>query len=123
MTKEDVKKAVLTGIICGLTTVVTIYVSAFTYVKVGEWYREYERERAEKKIDSTPPDRRSGSFCPKCKSKDVGRYVYGYWEPYADSVTAQAVRSGLLIGGGCAFDETYPKYKCNRCNYKWGNFK
>ena len=60
----------------------------------------------------------------QCKSTDVGRYFYGLWSPgVADSATIMAVNCNLLIPGGCAFSETNPKYRCNRCNYKWGNFK
>ena len=123
MTKEDIKKAVIIGIVCGFTTVVTIYSLAFTYVKVSDWYRDYKRELVERKLDPTPPDSRSGSFCPECKSTDVGRYVYGYWNPDADSATAKAVHSGIIIYGGKDFRNNYPKFRCNKCNYKWGNFK
>ena len=123
MKKEDFKNLILMGIIAGLTSVIVCCVLVFSVMQLYDLYGDYRNKLAEERYESTPPDRRSGSFCPECKSTDVGRYVYGYLEPHPDSATAQAMRSGFIIGGGCAFAETYPKYKCNRCNYEWGNFK
>ena len=121
MTKEDIKKAVIIGIVCGFTTVVTIYSLAFTYVKVSEWYRDYKRELVERKLDPTPPDSRSGSFCPECKSTDVGRYVYGYWNPDADSATAKAVHSGIIIYGGKDFRVFTTIRESISCAYAYDN--
>jgi hypothetical protein len=124
MTKDDIKRAILTGVISGISTAVTLLVLLFGYVEFESWHRKYKTDKANEVRDSTPPDKRSGSFCPKCNSKDVGRYFYGYYnEGTADSATVQAVNSKMLIPGGCVLSSTNPKYKCNRCDYEWGNYK
>ena len=69
-------------------------------------------------------DERSGDFCPKCKSTNVGEYFYGlYREEYEDSATIAAVKESRLISGGCIVDERSPRYRCNDCSYKWGTYK
>jgi ribosomal protein L37AE/L43A len=123
VTKEDIKKSVLIGVVGGFTAAVSLLGLVWAYIEITDWYKEYQRKEAIERIESTPPDRRSGSNCPECKSADVGRYFYGLWSPaVADSATIMAVNCGLLIPGGCVFSKTNPKYKCNRCDYKWGNF-
>ena len=123
MTKEDIKKSVLIGVVGGLTAAVSLLALVWAYIEITDWYKEYQRKEAIERIESTPPDRRSGSNCPECNSADIGRYFYGLWSPdAADSATIMAVNCGLLIPGGCVFSKTNPKYKCNRCDYKWGNF-
>ena len=75
------------------------------------WYSQ-ERE-------PIAPDTCSGDFCPQCKSKDVGTYIYGLYVPNPeDSVE---VASGRKILGGCGIYENSPKYRCNSCGYQWGN--
>ena len=70
------------------------------------------------------PDNSSGDFCPKCKSKNVGKYFYGlYREEYEDSATIAAVKESRLIPGGCVVDERCPRYRCNDCSYKWGSYR
>ena len=70
------------------------------------------------------PDNSSGDFCPKCKSKNVGKYFYGlYREEYEDSATIAAVKESRLIPGGCVVGERCPRYRCNDCSYKWGSYR
>ena len=70
------------------------------------------------------PDNSSGDFCPKCKSKNVGKYFYGlYREEDEDSATIAAVKESRLIPGGCVVDERCPRYRCNDCSYKWGSYR
>jgi len=46
MTKEDKKKAVLTGIVSGITTAITLLVLTWTYIEVMDWYRDYREKQA-----------------------------------------------------------------------------
>lgn len=68
---------------------------------------------------SFTPDNRSGDLCPKCKSTDIGRFVYG--RIFMDSVATEKVRSQKWILAGCTLSSKSPKYKCNSCSYEWGN--
>lgn len=68
---------------------------------------------------STFPDNRNGDFCPKCKSTNVGKYIYGLG--VMDSVATEKVRSQKWILAGCTISSKSPKYKCNSCSYEWGN--
>ena len=43
MTKEDIKKAVLTGVIGGITGAVTVLVLIWAYIFLGDWYKEYKK--------------------------------------------------------------------------------
>lgn len=65
------------------------------------------------------PDNRSGDYCPKCKSTDVGRFVYGL--RLRDSITLENERNGKIIGAGCTLSSRSPKYRCNNCSCEWGN--
>ena len=120
MKKDDIKKAVLTGIVGGITAAVTILVLLWAYY-LTDWYKDYKQQKEAERIASIPPDKRSGDYCPECKSSDVGKYFYGLYKPGANDSTDEAVRSKKLIPGGCIYYETNPKYKCNSCSYEWGN--
>lgn len=122
MTKEDIKKSVLTGIVGGITTAITILVLLWAYIFITDWYKDYKQQKETERIASIPPDKRSGDYCPECKSSDVGKYFYGLYKPGANDSTDEAVRSKKLIPGGCIYYETNPKYKCNSCSYEWGNY-
>ena len=119
MTKEDFKKSVLTGVVSGFTAAVLILVLLWTYIYVDHWYKEYKKKCIIKNISLTPPDRRSGEFCPMCKSKDVSRFIYGL-RAVNDSATLDDERKQKLIRGGCVLSSKSPKYKCNSCSYEWG---
>ena len=68
------------------------------------------------------PDDRSGDYCPKCGSTDVGKYFYGLYEPDGrDAVHSEDIAKGRLIPGGCVVDGSSPRYRCNNCSYHWGN--
>ena len=121
MKKDDIKKAVLTGIVGGITAAVTILVLLWAYY-LTDWYKDYKQQKETERIASIPPDKRSGDYCPECKSSDVGKYFYGLYKPGANDSTDEAVRSKKLIPGGCIYYETNPKYKCNSCSYEWGNY-
>lgn len=122
MTKEDINKSVLTGIVGGITAAVTILVLLWAYIFLTDWYKDYKQQKEAERIASIPPDKRSGDFCPKCKSTDVGNFFYGYYKQGENDSIGDAVRSNRLIPGGCIYYETNPKYKCNSCTYVWGNY-
>ena len=73
---------------------------------------------------SFAPDNSSGDFCPKCKSKNVGKYFYGLPAPEdkMDSATIVAIKETRLIPGGCIVNERSPRYRCNECLYEWGSY-
>lgn len=122
MTKEDINKSVLTGIVGGITAAVTILVLLWAYIFLTDWYKDYKQQKEAERIASIPPDKRSGDFCPKCKSTDVGNFFCGYYKQGEYDSIGDAVRSNRLIPGGCIYYETNPKYKCNSCTYVWGNY-
>lgn len=70
-------------------------------------------------MESFTPDNRSGDICPKCKSPDVGKFVYG--RLVMDSVATENVRNRKWIPAGCSICSKSPRYKCNICSYEWGN--
>ena len=124
MIKEDIKKAMLTGIVSGITAAVTLLGLLWGYIFITDWYRDYQQKRIKERIALTPPDKRSGDFCPECKSSDVGKYFYGLYRPgMVDSATKEAIKNKKLIPGGCTFSSAHPKYRCNSCSYEWANFK
>ena len=79
-----------------------------------------KRKLDTERIASTPPDKRSGDFCPMCKSKDVSRFIYGL-RAANDSATLDDERKQKIIRGGCVLSSKSPKYICNSCSYEWGN--
>jgi hypothetical protein len=123
MTKEDINKSVLTGIVGGITAAVTILVLLWAYIFLTDWYKDYKQQKEAERIASIPPDKRSGDFCPKCKSTDVGNFFYGYYKQGENDSIDNAVRSNRLIPGGCILDGSNPKYRCNSCYYEWGNYR
>ena len=123
MKKDDIKKAVLTGIVGGITAAVTILVLLWAYIFLTDWYKDYKQQKETERIASIPLDKRSGDFCPKCKSTDVGKFFYGYYKQGENDSIDNAVRSNRLIPGGCILDGSNPKYRCNSCYYEWGNYR
>jgi hypothetical protein len=101
---------------------VTVLVLIWAYIFLGDWYKEYKREKAQEELASTPQDNRSGDFCPECKSTDVGEFFYGYYHPGTNDSTDKAVEEGRLIPGGCMVNSNSSKYRCNSCSYEWGNY-
>lgn len=123
MTKEDIKKTVLTGVVSGFTAAVSILVLLWTYLIVEEWYNQHKEKSTIERIASTPSDRHTGDFCPKCNSTDVGEFFYGLYRPEEeDSATIEAVENKRLIPGGCVVTSMSPKYRCNNCSYTWGHY-
>ena len=56
--------------------------------------------------------------CPKCGSKNIGRYIYGLLL-FSDELLKE-VDSGKIILGGCCIMDDAPKYHCNACNEDFG---
>ena len=56
--------------------------------------------------------------CPKCGSKNIGRYMYGL--PVFSDELLKEVDSGKIILGGCCIMDDAPKYHCNACNEDFG---
>ena len=123
MTKEDIKKSVLTGIVGRITAAVTILVLLWAYIFIIGWYKDYKQQKEAERIASILPDKRSGDFCPKCMSSDIGEFFYGYYKQGENDSIDNAVRSNRLIPGGCILDGSNPKYRCNSCYYEWGNYR
>lgn len=46
MTKEDIKKAILSGIASGITIVITAFILIWVQTELSSWYREYKEEQA-----------------------------------------------------------------------------
>ena len=56
--------------------------------------------------------------CPKCGSKQVAKYQYGY---ACDRVALEAeVKAGRVKDGGCCVDLDSPRYHCTSCRCDWG---
>lgn len=51
--------------------------------------------------------------CPKCKSKNVAKILYGLVE--LDDKLEKDMRDGKVFLGGCCIFEDNPKYHCNDC--------
>ena len=56
--------------------------------------------------------------CPKCGSKNIGRYIYGLLAFFRWA--SQKVVRGKIILGGCIIMEGAPKYHCNDCDEDFG---
>ncbi len=52
--------------------------------------------------------------CPKCKSKNVLPFLYGYLTPEAQKETNKK-----FISGGCVISENNPSWGCKDCNHQW----
>lgn len=119
MTKEDIKKAVLTGIVGGFTAALSLLLLVWAFVKITDWYNDYQRQKENERIESTLPDRRSGSRCPECRSTNVAQIVYGYpakgWGALAEDKKSNF--------HGCFLPMNPKKYHCNDCKYEWGSFR
>lgn len=47
MTKDDWKKAVVTGIVTGVVGAFMIIILTICYIEISDWYREYKRNKAD----------------------------------------------------------------------------
>lgn len=57
MNKEEVKAALLTGIIGGITAAITLVVLAFGYIEIKSWYMQHKhRQKIEKLIEGSSSD-------------------------------------------------------------------
>ena len=119
MTKEDIKKSVLIGVVGGFTAAVSLLGLVWAYIEITDWYKEYQRKETIERIESPSPDRRSGSHCPKCQSTNVAKIVYGYpakgWRALAEDKKSSF--------HGCVLPMNPKKYHCNDCKYDWGSFR
>jgi len=50
--------------------------------------------------------------CPKCSSKDIKKYVYGYMGGCKEDE----------IMGGCMISVEAPSHKCNTCGQDFGKY-
>lgn len=53
--------------------------------------------------------------CPKCKSKNVRKIMYGY-PSYEAFEKAEA---GKIVLGGCCISPDNPDYGCLDCKHQW----
>ncbi len=56
--------------------------------------------------------------CPKCKSAEVAKIVYG--KPALTRQVIEGLESGKIISGGCMIQQGAPEWHCNRCNKDFG---
>lgn len=59
--------------------------------------------------------------CPKCNSKNVGKYLYGL--PDYNEKLQKKMDKGKIIIAGCCIDGGEPLYHCNECQLDWGEFE
>lgn len=58
------------------------------------------------------------NYCPECKSTNVGKYFYGFYDPRSQPPEiVDSVKRGLLIPGGCVAGKD--RYKCHDCGHTW----
>lgn len=50
MTKEDIKKSILTGIISGVAAAFTLLVSLWLYITVTDWYKSYKTHKMQQEM-------------------------------------------------------------------------
>ncbi len=61
-----------------------------------------------------------GDYCPKCRSKQVARILYGlHTMPLSASLQAD-FDAGRIRFGGCCILEDSPKWRCLSCGSEWG---
>jgi hypothetical protein len=56
--------------------------------------------------------------CPNCDKSWIAEILWGY-PPKMDSMD-EALEKKEIVLGGCIVTDNDPKWKCNNCNYKWG---
>ena len=56
-------------------------------------------------------------ICPKCKSDNIARFLYGM--PAFNKKLEKDMADGKVVLGGCEVDPLFPKYKCNICKYEF----
>ena len=75
--------------------------------------------KQEGRAHSSDIDNNNGDKCPRCTSRNVGRWEFGL----APSVPEEEIKSGRVHLGGCIVYEDAPQYHCNDCGYDWGKWK
>lgn len=75
-----------------------------------------------KGLHSSDIDNNNGDKCPRCSSRNIGRWVFGL-APSEDSLLEEEIKNGHVHLGGCIVEEDAPRYHCNDCNYNWGNWR
>ena len=56
--------------------------------------------------------------CPKCKSKNVCKIIYGYVN-LDEQIQLEIDRKKIELGG-CIIGENSPEFRCNDCQSEWG---
>lgn len=59
--------------------------------------------------------------CPKCGSEDVAEVVYGLIPALSEDLKRN-LSEGKIVLGGCCVD-SYGRWQCNRCEYRWGKVR
>lgn len=59
--------------------------------------------------------------CPKCRSTEVARIVYG--KPALTRQILESLGSGKIISGGGMMHQDAPEWLCRRCNRDFGQVK
>ena len=75
--------------------------------------------KQEGRAHSSDIDNNNGDKCPRCSSRNIGRWEFGL----APSVPEEEIKSGRVHLGGCVVYEDAPQYHCNDCGYDWGKWK
>ena len=56
--------------------------------------------------------------CPACDSGDIAQILYGL--PAIDREMERLLKEKKITFGGCAEDDTQPRWLCNQCHHKFG---
>jgi len=59
--------------------------------------------------------------CPKCKGKNIAKFVYGL--PADRDWYIKAKKDKKIVGGGCTRTINEPNWKCNDCWHEWNDDK
>jgi hypothetical protein len=57
--------------------------------------------------------------CPKCKSKNLAKFLYGL--PLFNKALEKGLERKKTILGGCSTDWNSPDWRCNDCGHRWQN--
>ena len=74
-----------------------------------------KQNKGEKKMGKKIPP------CPKCKGKNIAKFVYGL--PADRDWYIKAKKDKKIVGGGCTRTINEPNWKCNDCWHEWNDDK
>lgn len=54
MDRNEIKKAILIGIVAGVSGAITILAAVNAYIVVEQWYKDYKQELSQKEWEKSP---------------------------------------------------------------------